>query len=64
MNQCPIHYATMQESPTYHRSAIDSATTAIAEVHLTVHGIYWRWVSSRPKHRLACPNQSKYLLDC
>ena len=35
MNQCPIHYATMQESPTYHRSAIDPATTAIAEVHLT-----------------------------
>ena len=31
MNQCPIHYATMQKSPTYHRSAIDPATTAIAE---------------------------------
>ena len=31
MNQCPIHYATMQKSTTYHRSAIDPATTAIAE---------------------------------
>ena len=31
MNQCPIHYATTQKSPTYHRSAIDPATTAIAE---------------------------------
>ena len=35
MNQCPIRYATMQKSLTYHRSAIDPATTAIAEVHLT-----------------------------
>ena len=35
MNLCPIHYATMQKIPTYHRSAIDPATTAIAEVHLT-----------------------------
>ena len=41
MNHCPIHYATMQKSPTYHRSAIDPATTAIAEAggHLLANSL-------------------------
>ena len=41
MNQCPIHYATMQKSPTYHRGAIDPATTASAEAdaHLLANSL-------------------------
>ena len=43
MNQCPIHYATTQKSPTYHRSAIDPATTAIAEASgNALRGEGWR----------------------
>ena len=51
MNQCPIHYATMQKSTTYHRSAIDPATTAIAEAD--THLVANLQPELRGRHRVA-----------